>query len=145
MIDEDDPLDTRESLRDAIRGAFYSLAEEDKGLATHMVAAYVEWHMTADHDLLSDQEQLTILAVMHQTILKMLHASPSSLQMAHAHAYVHALVDTYIASEDSEDETPDLLLDEHEDDLDQWADELAEFMKGGGESDGEDGTPAKDE
>lgn len=144
MSEEEDVKEARENLREAILGAFYSLAEEDRGLQTHMVAHYVQYYMQADHDPLSVQDQVNIIGIIHQTVLKMLHADPSSLQMAHAHAYVHALVDTYIASGDDSEEEPDTLLEEHNEDLDQWADELAEFMKEGGNSDGEDGTPTED-
>ena len=138
--------DTREQLREAIRGAFYSLAEDDKGLQTHMVAAFVEFHMVADHDMLTVEQQVGIIGVIHSTVLKMLHANPASLQMAHAHAYVHALADTYLPSEDDEDEETDGLLEEATDDLAEWASELEQYMneKKEEEADGEDGPSTED-
>lgn len=137
--------ETRENLRDAIRGAFWSLAEEDKGLQTHMVASFVEYHMVADHDMLSPQEQVGVIGVVHTTVLKMLHANPSSLQMAHAHAYIHALAETYMPDEYEDDDEPDMLLEEAGEDLEAWAAELEQYMKEKKEdSDGEEGPPAED-
>lgn len=143
-MSEDDLDETRENLRDAIRGAFFSLAEDDKGLPTHMVSAYVEYYMVADHDELSPQEQVAIIGLVHTAVLKMLHANPSSLQMAHAHAYVHALADTYMPSDDEDDDEPDMLLEESADDLAAWADELNEYMKEKEDTDGKDGPPFED-
>ena len=131
MSDESGSLEeTREQLREAIRGAFYSQAEEDKGLQTHMAASFVEFHMVADHDVLTLVQQLEIIGVVHTTILKMLHANPSSLQMAHAHAYIHALADTYSPDEEDEDgEESDTLLEEAAPDLAEWSEELAQYME----------------
>jgi hypothetical protein len=149
VSDEDEELtleEYREQLREGIRGAFYSLAVDDKGLHTHMVAAYVEYYMAADHEPLSPQEQVSIIGIVHTTILKMLHANPSSLQMATAHTIVHALADTYMSPEDDEEDEPDLLLEESADDLAAWADELNEFLKEQKEDDGDtkEGPPQED-
>lgn len=149
LTDEETPDDQREQLREAIRGAFYSLAEEDKGLQTHMVAAYVEYYMAADHDDLSPQQQVGIIGLVHKAIVQMLHINPSSLQMAHAHAYIHALADTYLPDDDEEDEDedePDVLLEESADDLAAWADELAQYMQEKQEEgpDGEGDSPTDD-
>jgi len=130
VIEEEDTLEERrEQLRDAIRGAFYSLAEEDKGLPTHMVAAFIEYYMTADHTTLTPQQQVGIIGIAHQAVLKMLHANPASLQMAHAHAYVHTLVDTYISEDSEDEEDSDLLLEENAEDLAEWASELEQYME----------------
>lgn len=146
---EEDAEETRENLRWAIRGAFDSLAEEDKGLQTHMAASYVEFYMTADHDSLSPQEQVSIIGLVHKTILQLLHANPSSLQMAHAHAYIHALAETYMPEsgdddDDDEEDQPDMLLEESKEDLDKWAAELAQYMEEKEAPDGEEGPPAED-
>ena len=146
MVEDVD--DTREELRDAIKGAFFSLAEEDGGLQTHMAASYVEWHMNVDHDQLDVVQQLAILRIVHQTVLKVLHADPSSLQMAHAHAYVHALAETYTEDDDdSDEEQPDTLLEDNAEDLEAWAAELEEYMREKKEEDsnGEEGPATKDE
>jgi len=124
----------REQFRDAIRGAFYSLRDEDGGLQTFMFSAYVQWHLMIDHDDLPEPAQLAILKAVHDTIVKMLHIDPSSLQMAHAHTMVHSLIETYVDNEeemdeDEEEDEADEMLAGFEADFGEWGKELQQFME----------------